>query len=108
MSPQCALCVCLCGEVFSLEPQGNDFTSFGQLGFLLTQTMSGCGALNLERQADERQKGGGGKDEEKKRKKHEPKEESGLKPGWPILDLIKSFTTEQNSTADQIPQRLVN
>lgn len=35
-------------KVFSLEPQGNDFTSSGQLGFLQIQTMSGCGALNTE------------------------------------------------------------
>lgn len=39
--------------MFSLEPQGNDFTSSGQLGFLLIQTMSGCVALNIERRANE-------------------------------------------------------
>lgn len=37
-----------------LEPRGNDFTSSGQLGFLLMQTISGCGPLNTERRVDER------------------------------------------------------
>lgn len=50
------LCGCVCGEAFSLEPQGNDFTSSGQLGFLLIRTMSGCGALNVARRADERER----------------------------------------------------
>lgn len=54
-SSVCALWVCVCGA-FSLEPQGNDFTSSGQLGFLLIQTMSGCGALNVERQEVERER----------------------------------------------------
>lgn len=47
--------------VFSLEPQGNDFISSGQLGFLLIQTMTGCVALNIRRRADERQRKRGGK-----------------------------------------------
>lgn len=59
----CSVC-----EAFSLEPQGNDFTSFGQLGFLLIQTMSGCGALNIERLADER---GRKKEEERMRRRRE-------------------------------------
>lgn len=50
------VCVCVCGEAFSLEPQGNDFTSSGQLGFLLIQTMSGCGALNIERRVNEKER----------------------------------------------------
>lgn len=78
--------------MFPLEPQGNDFTSSGQLGFLPIQTMSGCGALNIERRADERQ---GKKQEERMTEKvRRAKKESGSEPGRPILDRIKSLTTE--------------
>lgn len=43
-------------KVFSLEPQGNDFTSSGQLGFLQIETIRGYGALNTERRENDREK----------------------------------------------------
>lgn len=46
---------CVCVHVcVPLEPRGNDFTSSGQLGFLLVQTMSGRGPLNRGQRVDER------------------------------------------------------
>lgn len=106
--------LCVCGEVFSLEPQGNDFTSSGQLGFLLIQTMSGCGALNRERRADERER----KKERKKRmrrrrEKERDKVRQAKRGGWIRARTGNSgsdqkLTTEQNSTSDHTPQWLVN
>lgn len=40
------------------------------------------------------------RERETDRKQEMLKEESGLEPGRPILDQIKSFTAEQNSTTD--------
>lgn len=60
-----------------LEPQGNDFTSSGQVGFLLIQTMSGCGALNTESPVDDKERKKWrereGKDEEMKGKREKVK-----------------------------------
>ena len=80
--------LCVHSEVFSLEPKGNDFTSSGHLGFLLTQTMSGCRASNRE-----------GRGNERKREK-----ETGGREKGPILDPRKSLTREPNSTNDHTPQ----
>lgn len=94
------MCSCVCGEAFSLEPQGNDFTSSGQLGFLLIRTMSGCGPLNIERRADERErKKRGGKDEETEGEREKEREREKVRQAkrgaWinartAILDQIKS------------------
>lgn len=84
---------CECTETFPLEPQGNDFTSSGQLGFLLIQTMSGCGAFNIERHANERQ--GEQKQEERMTEKvRQAKKGSGSEPGQPILDRITDQKTK--------------
>lgn len=80
-------------EAISLEPQGNDFTSSGQLGFLLIRTMSGCGTFEHGGEGEGCMREGG----RRKEKEEELKEEPGSEPRRPDLDGIKQGTTADHS-----------